>query len=165
MAEGLDYREALADAQARGYAEPNPADDVGGHDVVAKARILAAVAFGEAVALDQVFRRGISEITLEELGQAARDGHRMKLLATITPARSARAARSAQLDVRVEPVALPPRDPLARVDGVMNALAIQSETVSEMIVIGPGAGRDQAGQGMFADLAALTSSLEPIPVA
>ena len=54
MAEGLDYAAALSDAQARGYAEPDPCDDVEGHDVVAKARILASVAFGQAIGLDQV---------------------------------------------------------------------------------------------------------------
>jgi homoserine dehydrogenase len=159
MAEGLDYQAALADAQARGYAEPNPSDDVEGHDAVAKARILSAVAFGEAVAIGQVFRRGITGITADTVRQAALDGHRVKLLATVAPARGGpRAAASAPLDVRVEPVALPLADPLAHVDGVMNALAIQTDTVSEVMVIGPGAGRAQAGQGMFADLAALAKS-------
>jgi homoserine dehydrogenase len=156
MAGGLDYPAALADAQARGYAEPNPADDVDGHDAVAKARILAAVAFGESVPLERVFRRGIAGIALETLRQAARDGQRVKLLATVAPAQGgSRAAASTPLDVRVEPVALPLEDPLARVDGVMNALAVRTDTVSEVIVVGPGAGRAQAGQGMFADLAAI----------
>jgi homoserine dehydrogenase len=58
MAQGREYAAALADAQAQGYAEPDPTDDVEGHDVVAKIRILAAMAFGQAVALDQVLRRG-----------------------------------------------------------------------------------------------------------
>lgn len=160
MAGGLDYPSALADAQARGYAEPNPADDVEGHDAVAKARILAALAFEEAVGLDQVLRRGITEVTPDTLQRAAREGQRVKLLATVTPALPGRrTATSSRLDVRVEPVGLPLADPLSRVDGVMNAIAVQTDTVSEVIVIGPGAGRAQAGQGMFADLAAVARSV------
>ena len=76
MAEGLDYPAALSDAQARGYAEPDPRDDVEGHDVVAKARILAAVAFGQTIALDQVIGRGISEITSDAVQPQHRNGHR-----------------------------------------------------------------------------------------
>jgi homoserine dehydrogenase len=56
------------------------------------------------------------------------------------------------MEARVEPLAVPLTDPLSRVDGVMNALAIETDTVREVIIIGPGAGPEQAGQGMFADL-------------
>lgn len=148
MAEGLDYPAALADAQARGYAEPDPTDDVEAHDVVAKARILAAVAFGEAVGLAQVARRGIAGTTREAVQQAAGEGRRLKLLATLR-------AGNGGVDVRVEPVPLPLADPLARVDGVTNALVIETDTVREVMVTGPGAGREQAGQGLFADLVAV----------
>lgn len=159
MAAGMDYAAALADAQARGYAEPNPADDVEGHDAVAKARILAAVAFGQSVGLGEVFRRGISDVAPGVMQAAARGGRCVKLLATVGPAARSESGRAAPaLDVRVEPLALPLGDPLARVDGVMNALAIHTDTVSEVIVVGPGAGRAQAGQGMFADLAAVARS-------
>lgn len=144
MAEGLDYAAALADAHARGYAEPDPADDVQGHDVVAKARILAAVAFGQAVPLDRVMRRGIDGIGGEAVRQAVAGGCRVRLVAQVTP-----------VEVWVEPVALPLSDPLARIEGVMNALAIETDVVREVIIIGPGAGREQAGQGMFADLLAV----------
>lgn len=145
MADGLDYAVALADAQARGYAEPDPSDDVDGHDVVAKARILAAVAFGRTIPLDQVVRCGIGGIAQDAVQRAVREGCRLKLLASLRLQREA-------LEVRVEPVALPLADPLSRVDGVMNALTIETETVREITIIGPGAGPDQAGQGMFADL-------------
>jgi homoserine dehydrogenase len=153
MADGLDYRGALAAAQARGYAEPDPADDVEGHDSVAKARVLAAIAFGATVGLDQVVRRGIAGISSREVLEAARGGARVKLVVTIAPVKT---GGSAPVQIRVEPVALPLADPMSRVDGVMNALAIETDTVGEVIVIGPGAGPSQAGQGMFADLAALT---------
>ncbi len=155
MAEGLDYSAALAEAQARGYAEPDPTDDVEGHDVVAKIRILAAAAFGQAITLDQVVRRGITGITSDAVQQAVLDGCRIKLVASLRsrPPQSNRTeSESMPLEARVEPLALPLTDPLARVDGVMNGLTLQTDTVSEVTVIGPGAGPEQAGQGIFADL-------------
>jgi homoserine dehydrogenase len=151
MTEGLDYPAALADAQARGFAEPDPSDDVDGHDVVAKARILAAIAFGRTIALDQVVCRGIGGITSDTVQQAARDGRRLKLIASLRPL-------AETLEVRVEPVALPLAEPLSRVEGVMNALTIETDTVREITIIGPGAGPEQAGQGLFADLVAVLRS-------
>jgi homoserine dehydrogenase len=154
MAEGLDYPAALADAQARGYAEPDPTDDVEGHDVVAKVRVLAAVAFGRAMTSEQVIRRGITGITPEAVQQAARDRRRIKLVATVRPRPEGDRALI-PLEASVEPLALPLTDPLARVDGVLNALTIETDTVSEVTIVGPGAGREQAGQGIFADLVGL----------
>jgi homoserine dehydrogenase len=157
MAEGRDYPAALADAQARGYAEPDPADDVEGHDVVAKARILAALAFGCAIPLEQVWRRGIMDITPDDVHQATRQDGRIKLVASLRlrPEGEAAQPEGLPLVVRIEPVVLPLSDLMARVDGVQNALSIETDTVSRVTVIGPGAGREQAGQGMFADLAAV----------
>jgi homoserine dehydrogenase len=154
MAQGFEYPAALADAQARGYAEPDATDDVEGHDIVAKARILAAIAFGRSVALDQVCRRGITEVTRDAMQQAAREGCRIKQVTTVRPrpGHTGVEPASAPMEVRVEPLALPLTDPLSRVDGVMNALAIETDTVREVTIIGPGAGPEQAGQGMFADL-------------
>jgi homoserine dehydrogenase len=157
MAEGLTYATALADAQAQGYAEPDPTDDVEGHDVVAKVRILAATAFGHALPVEQVIRCGITGITPEAVQQAARDGGRIKLVASLRPrpASDRTGAASMPLEARVEPLALPLTDPLARVDGVMNALTVHTDTVGEVTIIGPGAGPAQAGQGIFADLVAV----------
>jgi homoserine dehydrogenase len=63
------------------------------------------------------------------------------------------------LDARVEPLALPLSDPLVRIDGLLNAIDIQTDTPAEVLVIGPGAGRFQAGQGMLADLIAIAKAL------
>jgi homoserine dehydrogenase len=152
MAEGFDYGAALADAQTLGYAEPDPSADVDGHDVVAKARILAAVAFGQAITLDDVVRRGIAEIASDAVQSAERNGCRLKLVASMRSELVGTCNGSRQLDVRVEPVALPLTDPLARIDGVMNGLVMETDPVNEITIIGPGAGPHQAGQGVFADL-------------
>ena len=155
MTQGLDYAAALSDAQAQGYAEPDPSDDVEGHDVVAKARILAAIAFGRVVGLDEVVRHGITGITPEAIREAAREGRRIKLVATVLPATD----RTASIEARVEPMALSPDDPLSRIDGVMNALVIRTDPVREVAIVGPGAGPEQAGQGMFADLVAVAATV------
>jgi homoserine dehydrogenase len=151
MTAGRSYPVALADAQSRGYAEPDPSDDVDGHDVVAKARILAALGFGCSLSLDQVARRGVADLAPDDIAQAARDGRRVKLVASLRSAGPALAS----VEARVEPVALPLSDPLARVDGVANALTIDTDPVGRVTIVGPGAGRELAGQGVFADLVAI----------
>lgn len=152
MASGRDYSEVLAEAQAQGYAETDPTADVEGYDAVAKALILAALVFSHTVTLDQVVREGITKITKEQVHKASHENKRIKL---ITSLQAVSDIGDCPLDVRVEPQALPLTDPLARVDGVMNAITFQTDTLSEVTVIGPGAGRVETGQGLLADLIAI----------
>ena len=169
MATGRDYAEALAQAQAQGYAEADPTDDVEGDDTVAKTLILAAAVFGRALAPEQVERCGVTTLTREQVQQADALGKRIKhvaslrLLATdgteVSRATAEDGAVPTFLEARVEPVALPLGDPLARIDGLLNAIAIQTDTPASVMVIGPGAGRFQAGQGMLADLIAIAKSV------
>src|SRR6266571_4135296 len=168
MALGHGYAEALAQTQAMGYAETDPTDDVEGDDTVAKTLILAAVVFGRALTPEQVVRRGITTISREQMQQALDEGQRIKhvaslrLLSTDGKEVSRETADSkfvpTLLEARVEPLALPLSDPLAHIDGLLNAIAIQTDTPQKVMVIGPGAGRFQAGQGMLADLIAIAKS-------
>jgi homoserine dehydrogenase len=155
MADGLDYAAALEDAQRRGYAEPDPADDVEAHDVVAKIQVLAAVAFGRQLTRDAIARRGISEVSREQTERAQRGGRRVKLVASVHVIDSGPAGEPWMLAARVEPTELLIDDLLARINGVLNAITIQTDIVREVTIVGPGAGRDQAGQGVFADLLAV----------
>lgn len=155
MAQGRDYAEVLAEAQAQGYAEADPTADVEGYDVVAKTLILAALVFGHHLTPTQVARQGITAITQEQMQQALHEEKRIKLVASLNAVSD---MGDAPLEARVEPLALPIRDPLARVDGVMNAITFQTDTLSEVTVIGPGAGRLQTGQGLLADLIAIAKS-------
>lgn len=154
MAAGRNYAEVLAEAQAQGYAEADPTADVEGYDAVAKALILAAVVFGHPLKPEQVIRRGITQITREQMQRAIDNGRRIKLVASLrhTPGNGSTAAT---FEARVEPVELPLSDPLARVDGVLNAITIQTDTLPEVSIIGPGAGRLQTGQGLLSDLIAI----------
>ncbi len=149
MAQGRDYAEVLAEAQAQGYAEADPTADVEGYDVVAKTLILASLVFGCALKPDQVQRQGITAITKEQVQQALEAEKRIKLIASL------QVISDGAIQARVEPVALPLHDPLARVDGVMNAITFQTDTLSEVTISGPGAGRLQTGQGLLADLLAI----------
>jgi len=165
MAQGSGYAEALAQAQALGYAEADPTDDVEGDDAIAKTLILAAVAFGRALAPSQVVRQGITTLTRERVQQANAQGKRIKHVASlrllsmdgteVSRETADNGLVPTRLEARVEPLALPLSDPLARIDGLLNAIAIQTDTEASVMVVGPGAGRFQAGQGMLADLIAI----------
>ena len=153
MASGRDYAEALADAQDKGYAETDPTADVEGYDAVAKTLILAALVFGYTLQPEQVVRQGITTITREQIQAAHDQDKRIKLIASLRLL-SGDDGQEDTLEARVEPTVLHLTDPLARVDGVMNALTIQSDTLSEVTIIGPGAGAVQTGQGLLADVLA-----------
>jgi homoserine dehydrogenase len=164
MALGQSY----AEAQAQGYAEADPTDDVEGDDALAKTLILAAVAFERTLTPSQVVRRGITSLTREQVQQADALGKRIKHVASLrllslegTEVSRATADKDIShtvLEARVEPIALPLSDPLARIDGLLNAIVIQTDTQASVTVIGPGAGRFQAGQGVLADLIAIAKS-------
>ncbi len=168
MAMGYDYVEGLAQAHSQGYAEADPTDDVEGDDTVAKTLILATAAFGRALTPEQVVRSGITLLTREQMQQALDEGKRIKHVTSlrllskdgteITRETADNGTIPTHLEARVEPIALPLSDPLARIDGLLNAIAIQTDTPQEVTVIGPGAGRFQAGQEMLADLIAIAKS-------
>src|SRR5713226_9676330 len=168
MATGHDSAEALAQAQAQGYAEADPTDDEEGDDTVAKTLILAAAVFGRALTPEQVVQRGITTLTSVQMQQALSEGKRIKHVASlrllsedgkeVLRATADNETAPTLLEARVEPIALALGDPLARIDGLLNAIAIQTDTPQEVMVIGPGAGPFQAGQGMLADLIAIAKS-------
>ncbi|HEX6484627.1 MAG TPA: homoserine dehydrogenase [Ktedonobacteraceae bacterium] len=157
MATGRDYAEVLADAQAQGYAETDPTADIEGYDAVAKTLILSALVFGRSLKPHQVARQGITAITREQVQRATDQGQRIKLIASLRLLTDDN-GKEVSLDARVEPLALPLSDPLAHVDGVMNAISIQADTLSEVTIIGPGAGGMQTGQGLLADVIACTKA-------
>jgi homoserine dehydrogenase len=148
MAAGASYEDALAAAQEAGLAERDPAADVEGHDTVAKTMILAALVFGIQLRPEQVARRGITDVE-DQVREAAATGRRVRLVAELDP------LGPGELAARVEPVALAMDDPLANVEGVMNAAICRADPVGQVIVIGPGAGPELAGQGVLSDLIAL----------
>lgn len=158
MAAGREYADVLAEAQAQGYAEADPTSDVEGYDAVAKTLILAALVFGHSLRPEQVIRQGITRITKAQMQRAMEQGKRIKLVASLRLLPEPATNSEARLEARVEPTELPESDPLARIDGVLNAISIQTDTLPEVTIIGPGAGRLQTGQGLLADLIATTAT-------
>jgi homoserine dehydrogenase len=143
--DSLDYGTALAEAQAKGFAEADPTADVGGFDAAAKIAILASIAFNTTVTLDDVLTEGITAITPTDLDYAREMGYCIKLLAIAnrTPG---------GIDIRVHPTMLPTSHPLATVRGVFNAIYVVGDAVGETMFFGEGAGSGPAASAVVGDL-------------
>ncbi len=142
---GTSYEAALKRAQELGYAEADPTDDVTGKDAAAKMAILARLAFDTPVHLDQVTYEGIDNITAEDVAYARDIGLGLKLIGT--------AARvDGGISVSVHPAFLYPGHPLACVNGSFNAVTIESDTITEITLSGPGAGGPQTASAVLGDV-------------
>ncbi len=155
MAEGATYEDALAEAQAAGLAERDPAADVEGHDAVAKVMILSALVFGRQLRREQVACRGITDLTPTEMDRARSAGARVKHVATLEFSEPDGAG---DVTARVEPELVAGDDPLANIEGTINAIVCRAQPIGEVTIIGPGAGPELAGQGVFSDLIAVARS-------
>ncbi|MGC9219816.1 MAG: homoserine dehydrogenase [Solirubrobacteraceae bacterium] len=142
---GISFQEALAEAQRLGYAEADPSDDVDGRDAAAKMAILARLAFGAPVTLDQVRYEGIRSITSDDMEYAREWNLALKLIGT--------AERLGEgLSVRVHPAFLYPGHPLASVGGPFNAVTVESPEITEITMSGPGAGGPQTATAVLGDV-------------
>jgi homoserine dehydrogenase len=155
MAEGQSYEDALAEAQRAGLAERDPAADVEGHDAVAKLMILSALVFGRQLRREQVGCRGITDIVRSEIDRAASSGARVKHVATLELSEP---DGRGVVGARVEPELVLRDDPLATIEGTTNAVVCTARPIGEITIIGPGAGPQLAGQGVFSDLIAVARS-------
>jgi homoserine dehydrogenase len=151
MERGGSYAGALAEAQALGYAEADPSDDVNGADAAAKMAILATVAFGSRVLLDDVETRGITEIEESHVSAAAELGMVVRLVGIATLAGDA-------VDVRVQPAFVERTHPLAAVDGAFNAVMLQGDAIREITLEGPGAGGSETASAVVADLVSVVGT-------
>jgi homoserine dehydrogenase len=151
---GASYDEALADAQRLGYAEADPSEDVNGKDAAAKMAILARLAFGAEVSLEQVTYEGIEHVTADDIAYARELGLSLKLVGTAERV-------DGGLSVRVHPVFLYGEHPLASVDGSFNAVTVESDAITEITLSGPGAGGSQTASAVLGDV---VSAMLPPPV-
>lgn len=153
---GEPYAEALADAQRLGYAEADPTDDVTGKDAAAKMAILARLAFGTPVSLDQVVYEGIEHITSDDLAFARELGLGLKLLGTAERVGDG-------ISVRVHPAFLYAGHPLASVSGPYNAVTVESPAITEITLSGPGAGGPQTASAVLGDVVSAMVPPAPTP--
>jgi homoserine dehydrogenase len=144
---GIDFPAALAQAQAEGYAEADPALDINGWDAAHKAIILASLAYGFWVNTTEVHVEGIEKVTADDIRFADTLGYRIKLVATM------RAVRNSSIEVRVHPTLVPKQHVLASVNGVFNALMVRGDVVGDTLFYGRGAGQDPTTSSVMSDLA------------
>ncbi len=145
--DGVDFADALAEAQRLGLAERDPTADVEGHDAAAKAAILAALAFGSDVVDADVHREGISGIRAVDVAYANRLGYSVKLLAVAELVDG-----GPELSVRVHPAMVPKSHPLASVRGAFNAVFVEGAVSGELMLYGRGAGGEPTASAVLGDL-------------
>ncbi len=144
MEAGMSYEEALAQAQALGYAEADPAGDVEGWDAAGKALILAQALFGAPLRLTDLAVSGITQISAADIAEAKARGERIKLIAELSAAGGEVRARR-----------LPISDPLAGVSGASNALTLETDLLGAVTIVGAGAGGRETGTALLNDLLAI----------
>ncbi|HOO64000.1 MAG TPA: homoserine dehydrogenase [Synergistaceae bacterium] len=154
MEEGMAYQEALKEAQDLGYAEADPTADVDGWDAAVKVVILGKILFGSSRKVEDIPRRGIREISKEQVEKALKEGKRIRLLGTVkrTP--------SGTVEGEVAPRLLEKDHPLAGVRGATNALVISTDVLGDVSVMGPGAGRRETGQALLVDILSLADRMK-----
>lgn len=155
--EQKSFDEALGEAQAAGYAEADPTDDIEGRDVVYKIAILSSLAFQAPIEVEKIYRQGITHITDLDIKLAREFGYRIKMIGL---AQRSSNGNSQALDVRVHPMLIPIGHPLAGVEGVNNAIFISGSAVGEIMLSGPGAGRYPTASAVVGDVINIASAIK-----
>ena len=143
--EGVEFGDALREAQELGYAEADPASDVEGTDAANKLAILSSLAFRARVRDSDVYREGISRLRARDFVYAGELGYTIKLLATAR-------RHDGGLEVRVHPVLVPHEALIAKVDGVLNAVEIETDLAGPVLFHGRGAGSMPTASALVADM-------------
>lgn len=148
MDTGAAYADALAEAQAKGYAEADPTGDVEGFDAAGKVVIMANLLMGAGIQMGDVDRSGITKLTTEDISKAKAAGDRWKLIGKVEKNNSG-------IKASVKPQRLPDSHPLAGVSGATNAITFTTQLLGDVTIIGPGAGRLATGYALVEDLMAI----------
>lgn len=145
MNSGLNLEQALSRAQELGYAEADVSADVDGVDAAHKITLMSAIAFGTFVRFDEVYIEGIRYLNSIDIEYAKKLGYAVKLLGVTKRLND-------KIELRVHPVMLPQRSMLAKVDGAMNAIVVDSDAVGRTMYYGKGAGSEPTASAVVADL-------------
>ena len=150
--EGLDFAATLKQAQKLGYAEADPANDIEGTDAAYKLVILSNLAFGTKFTPQDVYREGISNVAARDFLYAREFGYAIKLLAIAR-------RDDDKVEMRVHPVFVPQDSQLAKVDGVYNAIEVETDLAGKLVFYGEGAGALRASSAVVADVLALAKNI------
>ena len=146
------FREALKEAQERGYAEADPTFDIGGFDAAHKLSLLVSLAFGTTIAFDQIHVEGIEAITKADIEAATELGYCIKLLGVAVKT-------DAGVEARVTPVLVDEESALAEVSGVTNCVGIDGDYVGNLLLVGPGAGAKPTASAVASDIVDIARGL------
>jgi len=149
--EGLSFADCLKEAQRLGYAEADPSFDIEGNDTAHKLSILTTLAFGCEISADKIYLEGITNISIEDIHAAADLGYRIKLLGVAQKTESG-------IEQRVHPTMVPLDSVIAQVDGVTNAVALESDILGELLMVGPGAGGNATASAVLGDITDIAKS-------
>ncbi len=149
---GRDFFDVLKEAQELGYAEADPTFDVEGIDAAHKLTILASLAFGIPLQFKKAYTEGITRLTREDVAYAEELGFRIKHLGV------ARRTDSG-IELRVHPTLIPAERLIANVNGVKNAVLVQSNAVGPTLYYGAGAGAGPTASAVVADIVDVVRAL------
>ena len=149
---GAGFADALEEAQALGYAEPDPTADIEGFDAAAKAAILAGLAFHTGVTAADVYREGITAVTGADIASARALGRVVKLLAICE-------RRDGGVSVRAHPAMIPRAHPLAGVREAYNAVFVEAASAGQLMFYGAGAGGVPTASAVLGDVVAVARNL------
>lgn len=143
--EGMDFNDALKEAQEKGYAEADPTSDVEGYDAAYKLAIMASLSFSTKVDYNSIYREGISKIEAVDIEYANKFGYTIKLLAVGKE-------NDNRLELRVHPAMVPKNHPIANVNDSYNAIFIKGNAVGDLMLYGRGAGDLPTGSAVVGDI-------------
>lgn len=143
--EGIEFSDALKEAQRLGYAEADPTYDIEGIDSAHKLAILASLAYNIPLLFNDVYKEGITRITSQDIGFAGELGYKIKLLAIAK-------ASDGKVELRVHPTMVPKDYLISKVDGVFNAIYVQGDAVGDTLYYGRGAGDMPTGSAVVSDV-------------
>lgn len=151
--EGREFSEALAEAQAKGFAEADPSSDIEGRDAAYKLAIMASLAFSSKIGMSDIFVEGIGNVTLRDIRYAQELGYAVKLLAFGEETENG-------LKLRVHPTLIPLAHPLAAVSNEFNAIFLVGDAVGEVMFYGRGAGSLPTASAICADIVDAARSIK-----
>ena len=161
--QNLSYETALKQAQELGYAETDPTGDVEGFDASYKISILSTISFNKKIAIDKIYREGITKIKSQDIESAKALGYKIKLIAM------GQLLDDGKVDVRVHPMLVSEKHLLAKVDNATNSIMLTGHPVGELVLTGPGAGSEPTASSVVGDLLVLASEIKaqseyPLPL-
>ncbi|NEP55928.1 MAG: homoserine dehydrogenase [Symploca sp. SIO2G7] len=157
---GGSFADILSEAQQLGYAETDPTADVDGLDAADKIAILASLAFGGRIKLQDIHCEGIRQVSAADIAYAEKLGFVIKLLAVAKRESAVDTSEKEMLQVRVHPTLVPKTHPLGSISGVYNAILVEGEPIEQVMFFGPGAGSGPTASAVVSDIVNIAAVLK-----